>query len=173
MTAKQRQNLLKLATYLESLPKNYSHFDMFSFADHEGDCDLPIPPSAYAALKPRAFLDNCGTVACAVGHGPAAGIKPLSSEIKRGRDNSAHSVDWTNYTERAFGVNAFGEEFDFLFQSTWVRIDNDHYGAAARIRYFLATGRPLLIGHTARKKYAPYRKGSRSAVRRQIERVSA
>lgn len=168
MNARQRSNLLKLAAYLESLPKNYSHFDMGWFADHEGDCELPMDAEVYAAKNPSEFLNNCGTVACAVGHGPAAGIKVADEEfICRGQ-----GVNWHGYSRRAFGVGATSrfDAFSFLFGAQWDLIDNHHYGAAARIRYYLATGDyDSDAGDHAIKRYAPYRKGSRSAVRRELE----
>lgn len=173
-TKKQRQNLAKLAIYLEGLPPSYGHFDMRHYAHHRGDCDLGISPMFYAAKKPDEFLHNCGTVACAAGHGPAAGMPFRRDEFYDGE-----IACWGDYTSRAFG----GDErpnggwvslFDFFFESDWRDYDNHHYGAAARIRYFLDTGKLHYPGSSIPSLYAPYRKGSRSKARRQsVEAFSA
>lgn len=168
MNARQRKNLLKLAAYLESLPANYKHFDMEGYADHRGDCDLPMDKDLYAAKKPHEFLANCGSVACAVGHGPAAGIRLFPEEVKE----RWNEVSWSRYADRAFGADDRGV-FHFLFDGDWTDVDNHHYGAAARIRYYLATNEALEIDKAVVRKYAPYRKGSRSAKRREIEAVPA
>lgn len=69
-------NLARLATYLESLPSDYANFDMGVFAHREGyDIDTPCE-----------MTYECGTVACAVGHAPAAGIP---AEI--------HDCSWSEY----------------------------------------------------------------------------
>lgn len=156
-TATQRKNLLKLAAYLESLPADYSHFGMRFYADHRGDCDLPMEEDLYAAKDPQGFLTNCGTVACAVGHGPAAGIRPKTSEFYMdGR--KAFDFDWNVYVERAFGIGPTTEEFAFLFSDKWVGLDDHHYGAAARIRYYLDTGEVREPSYGAVEVYEPYRK---------------
>lgn len=173
-TKKQRQNLAKLAIYLESLPPSYKHFDMQDYADHNGVCQLADSPRILAAKKPNEFLANCGTVACAAGHGPAAGIKFARAELRN------RWVLWSSYVGRVFGAgegscdDENGELFDFLFASFWQDYDNHHYGAAARIRYFLATGEVHTSSRAVVPLYAPYRKGSRSKARRQsVEAFSA
>jgi hypothetical protein len=86
--------------------------------------------------RPAEFLLNCGTVACAAGHGPAAGIPFKSGEFELGIDNDWGNINWNRYITRAFGVE-LTFVFDFLFGSKWRIYDNHHYGAAARIRYLL------------------------------------
>ena len=70
MTKEQRDNLKKLADYLIR-GKLKAGFDMSMFM---GSSIEPNP--------------TCRTVACAVGHGPSAGIKKLDNE------------DWNDYSER-------------------------------------------------------------------------
>lgn len=102
-----RNNLQTLADYLSALPHDYDHFDMgvyfarqrevTSYGDDEED-------DVYYAeeMTVHEVLDNpglapdyeCGSAACAVGHGPAAGI-PVSVN-----DN-----EWSNYADRVFGTN--------------------------------------------------------------------
>jgi hypothetical protein len=149
---------------------------MWTYANHKGECEFS-PEKAIATRKP--YLNNCGSAACAVGHGPAAGVRLLSSEIESWsgyRNQKMYKIAWNDYCERAFGVDArcSDEEFEFLFQSSWVRIDNTPHGAAARIRYLLDNGAPDDVEQDYGKRdsirlYAPYKKGSRSATRRKID----
>lgn len=120
-----RENLLRLATYLETLPADYGDFDMSTFAlDNEGD-----------EISPRQVLSSCGTVACAAGHGPAAGLTPLPEDH-----------NWSIYCKRVFGLSVMDEthrEFDWCFGGAWDLVDNTHHGAAKRIRHMLDHGLPL------------------------------
>lgn len=81
----------------------------------------------------------CGTVACAVGHGPLAGIEMTPGE-KKAKDAG---VGWAVYCARAFGVSNISPEMGWLFQSWWQKKDNTPEGAAARIRYYLKHGVPI------------------------------
>lgn len=110
----QRANLAKLADYLAALPKNYEGFRM----------------STYSTETHKA-IHECGTAACAAGHGPAAGIEAEEDE------------DWQSYVSRVF--------FPFLtdragwlwcFSPAWQSHDNTPHGAAARIRWYLEHGLP-------------------------------
>lgn len=80
-------------------------------------------------LGQHMFLTDCGTVGCAVGHGPYAGIPKTTEE------------SWNEYAERCFCVN-LGMIFEYLFHSDWAQIDNTPTGAAKRIRYALDFGIP-------------------------------
>ena len=80
-TDEQRANLTKLADYLCNLPDDYQHFNM-----------------SY-------FVSECGTSACAVGHGPAAGI-PLKKD-----DN------WLTYSYENFCFS--GAFWRYMFGSDW------------------------------------------------------
>jgi hypothetical protein len=179
MNDNHRNNLLKLADYLESLPENYGHFDMFRYASHQGDCDLPQDVNIMAATAPQDFLSNCGTVACAVGHGPAAGIMPSPKLLADTELQNFPDFSWNDYVQEAFGIrldgmveNHFDQDvhrqehlrFDFMFGSKWSHWDNSHYGAAARIRYYLDTGLVHLVLGETMQRYAPYRKGNRKEV---------
>lgn len=133
----QRANLLQLANYLDSLPPDYSHFDMKFWLDHRGECDIDTEELMIRSSKE--YFENCGTVACAAGHGPAAGIPFLESE------HWYANIWWSDYIYRAFGVMVVPQGLtttlgNFMFGGDWKYRDNTHYGAAARIRYFLNTG---------------------------------
>ena len=121
MKAKHRDNLLKLADYLETLPDDYEQFDM----------------SEYMAARDGTYWETlgiderskpaCGTVACAVGHGPSAGIRTYGD------------ANWSDYADRVFGVLP-DSGFDYMFASGWSMRDNTPKGAAARIRTYVALG---------------------------------
>jgi hypothetical protein len=108
LTDKQRANLAKLAAYLRGPLK--ARFDMsFLYWGH----------------------DECGSVGCAVGHGPLAGIERRERE------------QWVKYACRAF--RADGADFmvwHWCFDGFWWTFDNTPDGAADRIDYMLANGIP-------------------------------
>ena len=106
-----RQNLEILANYLES-GKLRAAFNMQTYSD-----------AAHSLLTP-----DCGSVGCAVGHGPYAGISKDPEET------------WAEYTERAFDLDM--NEFRWCFSGLWAQYDNTPEGAAARIRYLLKNGAP-------------------------------
>ena len=90
----RRKNLWRLAEYLDSLPEDYKRFDMYGFL---GEDVGPYPmyfddPITIEYAKTSEL--PCGTVACAVGHGPTAGIK------FRNEFDSSGGVDWDRYCLR-------------------------------------------------------------------------
>lgn len=114
MNARQRKNLGRLAEYLAAPGPKPARFDMAHYAD-------------------TAHIDSteCGTVGCAVGHAPFAGIRKWPTE------------SWHSYVERALGCSPFeGFDFDWCFASWWALVDNTPEGAALRIRYLLEHGGP-------------------------------
>lgn len=124
----QRANLQKLADYLSAIPENYEQFSMGTFYadDHGGHLPLDLVKK----------LDHvpCGTIACAVGHGPSAGI-PIIDE-----DES-----WTSYAERALIPPNEPQRvyaFDWMFAGRWEYTDDTPQGAAKRIEYYLEHGLP-------------------------------
>ena len=129
LAADQRANLDKLATYLEHLPVDWKHFDMEVFFDggHHGDA-----PGETEYVVDPSLIDHCGTVACALGHGPAAGIVLSKDAI------GPFGIDWSEYTEQFVPDNSVYDRF--LFSGVWTSIDNTHRGAAARMRYLLDRG---------------------------------
>lgn len=87
---------------------------------------------------------GCGTIACAAGWGPAAGIRPTEDEL----DFDGSVMRWNDYIERAFGCCPWAggnnrAAFAFLFSGGWASSDNTPEGAARRIRYALTKGIPL------------------------------
>ena len=122
-TKEQNENLLKLANHLESLPEDYEHFGMGSYIQLD---DLDIETITLDEIPET--LTECGTVACAVGHGPFIGIEPLEGEY------------WITYSERVFIKNV--REWEWCFSGDWCDIDNTPYGAAKRIKVLLKSGLP-------------------------------
>ena len=108
ITPEQAKNLDMLAAYLEGLPEDYALFSMETFEEETG----------------------CGTVACACGHGPMAGVERKSDEI------------WDRYADRAFGASHRSNYWYFLFSSDWIYYQPAHYHAADRIHAFLKDGVP-------------------------------
>ena len=90
-----------------------------------------IDPVRNAGLATRELYQECGTVACAAGHGPMAGVPARPGE------------DWYDYTERCF-TGGDNDAFNYMFGAQWKKIDNTPKGAAARIRRYLAEGTPDL-----------------------------
>ena len=117
-----RRNLKILAHYLDKLPANYRHFEMNRFYGYIGQFTVPehyTPPP------------QCGTCACAAGHGPAAGLS-LNPD-----DNN-----WMNYIVRVFGFSYDSREGQWCFGGMWEDIDNTPQGAAKRIFHMLQHGVP-------------------------------
>jgi len=117
-----RDNLEKLASYLEALPVDYNHFHMNVYL---------VDDEFYHNHADEAPLaGTCGTVACAVGHGPAAGIAPLGC-----------LEWWSDYARRVFDLTH--REHYWCFDGNWSQVDNTPHGAAKRIRHMLEHGAPF------------------------------
>lgn len=151
LTDSQSANLDKLATYLEALPVDWKHFDMNVFFEGGYNEENPDAPGETEYVEDPSLINHCGTVACALGHGPAAGIAP--SQNAKGN----FGIDWSEYTEQFVPD---GSVYDrFLFSGVWRNIDNTHRGAAARMRYLLDRGAvPETFGYCAEvpDEYAEY-----------------
>lgn len=138
VSKEQRENLLKLSKYLSDFETDgVGDFDMSTFhLDTEGYCE----GDGHDILPFKAHYD-CYTVACAVGHGPAAGIPSVRGDT------------WYSYAMRSFGTRATQYDqtcllWKFLFHFRWGAHDNTASGAARRIRYALEHGVPVMRGHT-------------------------
>ena len=138
LTDFQRTNLDTLASFLERhIPP--PEFDMSRFIRITNK--TPYWADAFEPYEcDAAKYEQCGTVACAVGHGPLAGIPAIPGE------------GWIMYASRCF-IGSVTEEdngfegeynrlFKYLFGEKWASFDNTPQGAAARIRYFLDKGLP-------------------------------
>lgn len=146
---KQRLRCLVLANYLETLPRNYRHFKMETFFRGKSSDDGNALEAKYA--KENGGVGHCGTSACAVGHGPSAGIYVPDSMIEftpttYHTGGGYHSVNWNDYAKLFVG-NFNGDDpehhersilFEWMFGGGWRKCDQHHWGAAARIRFVLA-----------------------------------
>lgn len=105
-----RTNLEILADYLES-EKLKADFSMEIYSEDGAD-----------------YKPVCGSVGCAIGHGPYAGLPKRPKET------------WYAYADRVFGLPP--TEWRWCFSAYWARSDNTPEGAAKRIRYLLKRGAP-------------------------------
>lgn len=141
LTRAQRRNLRALAAYLESLPENYRHFHMARYFDYN-EVVSAEQQTRYARHNGGLAAMPCGTVACAVGHGPAAGILMRSGELSyRTVPGGPLLPDWDYYGHQRFchcDTTPGQLLYNWMFMGRWAHVDNTHLGAAARIRYALA-----------------------------------
>lgn len=146
LPAYARKNLLQLADGLigqRPPPK----FDMNSYLDFDDiyaarrllkidnytdiDTEVELTPFLYTAPE-------CGTTACAAGHGPFYGIKKKKGE------------GWDRYIDRVFlpgyltrpSIDMMQEVWAWLFSWSWANYDNTAKGAAKRIYTLLDKGLP-------------------------------
>lgn len=136
LTEKSKENLCKLATYLQSLPEDYSHFGMAQWFKVRGMSEV--------AKWLEGKMQTCGTVACAAGHGPAAGI-PVPKDLWN--YDYGNCANWSEYCRREFlevlepgDISQQNLAMQWCFGGRWAAVDDHHYGAAARIRYLLNKG---------------------------------
>jgi hypothetical protein len=106
VTEEHLNNLEKLAAYLKGGTLRAA-FNMKNYSD-----DTHINGS------------ECGTVGCAVGHGPFLGFEKKPGE------------NWTSYSYRVFGL--VKEDWMYAFGAQWYLTDNTPEGAAARILELVA-----------------------------------
>jgi hypothetical protein len=111
------KNLLQLADFLTALPP--SAFDMQDFCTDDQGENL------------RIAAHECGSVGCAVGHGPGAGF-PVQPD----------DLDWVAYSERVFGLPVGEPTWEWCFAGGWYWTDNTPLGAAKRIRHLVEHGLP-------------------------------
>lgn len=146
LTKTQIRNLKTLASYLAKLPEDYRHFAMRTFYKDGAKSN------SYDLFK---AAPHCDTVACALGHGPAAGVLPKNVIIEDLFDTRwnfafAQSVAWQEYCYKYFIPFKFGDDdgtlesnmWSWCFSSAWDEYDDTPLGAAKRIMYMLSKGIP-------------------------------
>jgi hypothetical protein len=124
ITTEQEANLRKGAAYLLA-GQTAMEFDMSTYistdSEHWDDDDYtedPIP-----------FNHKCGSIGCALGHFPDAGVEPLKEE------------NWDDYADRVTGLNNLC--WMWCFDVVWAQLDNTPQGAAKRILWLLDKGLPI------------------------------
>jgi hypothetical protein len=113
-------NLRALAKFLRELA-DPARFDMaFFMVNHD--------VREYEPKQAKQHQNECGTVACAVGHAPR--LFPVIETDQT----------WGDYSERVFGVRVGSSTWTFMFGGAWSKVDNTPLGAAKRIEYVLRGG---------------------------------
>lgn len=125
ITSEQEANLRKGAAYL-LVGHTAMKFDMDSYCTIEN-----LEDDHYDKEINNPNDHKCGTVGCALGHFPAAGIEPLKGEY------------WHSYEYRVTGLSGFeSKPWDWCFGPEWKRTDNTPQGAGKRILWLLDKGLP-------------------------------
>jgi len=119
LSADRVANLRKLAAKLLTVPE--SQFDMDRFSYNPGE----------SGMDSSCTVHQCGTIGCAVGWGPAAGVEAKDWD-----------QDWWDYGHRVFISADESEAWDWCFSAGWSLTDNSPAGAARRILYLLDAGLP-------------------------------
>lgn len=115
LAQRHRDNLQTLADYLDTVP-----LESFNMGH---------------------YRSSCGTVACAAGHSPDAGIGVAPPR-------GASPRKWDAYLKQHFGVSYRSGSTPryrllvWCFGDCWCEVDNTPRGAGARIRYYLDHGLP-------------------------------
>lgn len=109
------QALRRLCSYLLG-GQLQARFDMSTFDDEQHTYEWK--------------LIECGSVGCAVGQAPFAGVPKRLGE------------DWTEYSERVFGIAYEDARWDWCFGFDWAAVDNTPEGAGRRILWLLEHGLP-------------------------------
>lgn len=150
------QNFIKLAKYLANIKPDYKHFNMKTFFSSTAE---PRHTNLYDIHLPQ---PKCGSVACALGHGPAAGIMPDQTLAQRLFNSTGELCDhfaWDDYCCSYF-VETNTTDFDcqqiwlWCFGADWYYYDNTPQGAAKRIMYMLTNGIPDVFD--SRNEYIQY-----------------
>lgn len=126
VSGQQSMNLRKLSQYLR-LHAVQEHFHMGVYYKKKNAGPLGQFASPDRAMQPPKL---CGTVACALGHGPAAGVDPFEDWL------------WRTYSRNKFGMESYSKDWEFVFGPDWEIHDNTPAGAADRIDYYLVHGTP-------------------------------
>ena len=145
----QRENLAKLAAYLERLEVEPTlsgmAFDMNSFCSRQANDEDDIEDGLIdVTLEYR----SCGTIACAIGHAPTAGIAI---------PDKARS--WWRFSELAFGLKPIGSDWEFLFGCRWTYYDNTPRGVAERIKLYLSGDHPKNFNREIAISFRPFAAG--------------
>ena len=124
-----KENLLKLAKFLDGLPEDYEHFDMSKWLASDTN---ELCPDEIEDVDIKA----CGYAACAIGHAPQA--------LKLTPEETWKCATWNAFIHHYFDIAWIEEQF--MFGVDWQDVDNTPKGVAKRIRYFLENGVPDSFG---------------------------
>lgn len=115
-----KENLLKLADFLEKEVEGKREFDMFELNEN-GNIYSDYPK------------EICGTVACALGYAP------LAFELKDEDYRDDGQFCYKHFCKRVFNIKWADDErlWAWCFSPAWADFDNSAKGAALRIRYLV------------------------------------
>lgn len=114
----KKENLRVLALYLLEHGKTIYKKNLFTMT-----C-FSLGSDEISEKTPLEVFNECGTVGCAAGYGPVAGIEPK------------YGQHWMDYVNENF-CQTGQEVYNWIFSGTWGYVDNTPYGAALRIQDFL------------------------------------
>lgn len=123
----KRQNLALLALGLHRLSERVGdlNFNMLRFLGKTANAPLEGGGAELKCELQHSDQERheCGTTACAVGHGPSFGIRPILLEIDRDSWIYTRRVDpdWGFYTERAFLPVCTTGCYSWMFDASWGR----------------------------------------------------
>jgi len=131
MERKFKNRLLKLADFLDKLPKKLFNIETITNCDGAAREALP-----YALEHPRR---NCGTAACAMGWSPACFPRQIEWTERDGigmKDGSSRY--WWGTAKKFFGLT--DEEINYLFTGDFYEYQVSPKKVAKTIRKFVADG---------------------------------
>lgn len=115
LTPFQINNLRKLAEKLVTVPTKQFNMDyFFDGRDYQASQDPSL-------VQPKDYAPSCGTVACACGWGPAAGIPGKAGE------------NWNDYAYRAFGASTRYTSNDRNAQALFNYLFDQEQGGTAKM----------------------------------------
>ena len=120
LTSERRANLETLASYLESLPPDYGKFNMRHWFRSSGH--NRISEFEYGTTGCIIKEGDCRTSACALGHGPAAGILVGHEEMLPGNSK----IDWAEYGSRFCSTSDSGM-WGWFFGGVWDTVGRASY----------------------------------------------
>lgn len=112
-----KENLLKMADYIETIPQE--QFDMKEFRTLDEDRVLP----------------ECNSVGCIIGHCTALDADNLPRY-------DGGKIDFNEWGQKFTEISRVSDDWYYLFSSWWKYTDNTPTGAAKRIRHYVENGLP-------------------------------
>lgn len=120
-----KKNLLRMANFIATIPREL--FDMGSYR------------------KPKNADENdnywtshvCGSVGCVIGH---CTVLDTLENVKKFVDGD--HMSYGLWSDGFTGIDSLSDDWEWLFGSTWVDIDNTPLGASLRIKDYLINGLP-------------------------------
>ncbi len=113
-----KENLLKMADYIETIPQEQFNMGTFRFNDK---CVNP----------------ECNSVGCIIGHCTILDAENVINNFMK----PSNIINFQAWSEEFTGIKG-NNTWEYLFSSEWLTSDNTPTGAAKRIRYVVEHGLP-------------------------------